>query len=134
DDAIIAEDAEFKPLKLKKLIQGSVVLGRTFAARTQPGENVGVLLPNSVGAVVTFFALQCFGRVPAMLNFSAGAKSVCSAINTAQVNTVLTSRRFIAMGRLEDLAAEISKQADLVYLEDIRERIGFKEKLCALLS
>ncbi|MDB2682807.1 acyl-[ACP]--phospholipid O-acyltransferase [Alphaproteobacteria bacterium] len=129
DDIVIAEDAEFKPLKLKKLIQGSIVLGRKFANISDKGENVGVLLPNSVGAVVTFFALQAFGRVPAMLNFSAGPKSVCSAINTAKVKTVLTSRRFVKLGRLDDLIAEIGKSSEIVYLEDIRKDIGTFDKL-----
>ena len=55
-----------------KLVAGALVLGRKFAALTEPGERVGVLLPNVNAAAVAFFALQAFGRVPAMLNFSAG--------------------------------------------------------------
>ncbi len=44
------------------------------------GENVGVLLPNANGVVVTFFALQSLGRVPAMLNFTAGPQACSSAL------------------------------------------------------
>ena len=99
DDAVIVEDAEFKPLKFKKLLQGSLVLGRKIAGITEKSENVGVLLPNSVGTVVTFFGLQAYGRVPAMLNFSAGAQALVSACQTAKIKTVLTSKRFIEIGR-----------------------------------
>lgn len=134
DKTVIAEDIEFKPLTMKKLLMGSVVLGRKFAAMTERGENVGVLLPNSVGTVVTYFGLQTYGRVPAMLNFSAGAKSVTSACQTACIKTVLTSRRFIELGRLEALAEAISQHARLVYLEDLKQQIGIKDKLYGLVA
>ncbi len=134
DDAAIVEDIERKPLKFKKLLQGSMVMGRKFAVVTEKGENVGVLLPNSIGAIVTFFALQAFGRVPAMLNFSAGAQSLTSACKTAKVKTVLTSKRFVELGRLDDVVAEIAKHANIVYLEDVKESIGFGDKLFGLFA
>ena len=55
DKAIIAEDIERRPMKFKALVRGSVVLGRKLSAKTESAENVGVLLPNSLGALVTFF-------------------------------------------------------------------------------
>ncbi|MAI61144.1 MAG: acyl-[ACP]--phospholipid O-acyltransferase [Micavibrio sp. TMED27] len=134
DKSVIVEDAEFKPMKFKQLLRGSMVLGRKISGFTDKAENVGVLLPNSVGAVVTFFALQAFGRVPAMLNFSAGAQALTSACQTAKVNTVLTSRRFIEMGRLEDVLEEIAQHAKIIYLEDIKERVTFGDKMFGLFS
>lgn len=130
--AVIAEDIQRAPMSFDRLIRGSIGLGRYFAARTAPREHVGVLLPNSLAAVVTFFALQGIGRVPAMLNFSAGEKAVRSACRTAQVKTVITSRAFIEKGRLEDLAQAIAQEATLVYLEDVKGRIGLASKLAAL--
>ena len=41
------------------------------------------MVPNSMGAVVTFFALQSEGRVPAMLNFSTGISNMLAAIRAA---------------------------------------------------
>lgn len=132
DKAIIAEDVERKPMKFKTLLRGSVVLGRKIAAQTKKSENVGVLLPNSCGALVTFFGLQCYGRVPAMLNFSAGAKAILSACTSAEINTVLTSKRFIKMGRLEDLIEEMSAQVKIIYLEDLKASLSGFDKLRAL--
>lgn len=132
DKAIIAEDIERKPMKFKTLIRGSVVLGRKIAAKTGRGENVGVMLPNSCGALVTFFGLQCYGRVPAMLNFSAGAKAILSACMSADIKTVLTSRRFIEMGRLSDLIAEMENHVEFVYLEDVKESMSGFDKFRAL--
>ncbi|MGH1456226.1 MAG: acyl-[ACP]--phospholipid O-acyltransferase [Alphaproteobacteria bacterium] len=132
DKAIIAEDIERKPMKFKTLVRGSVVLGRKIASQTECGDNVGLMLPNSCAALVTFFGLQCYGRVPAMLNFSAGARSILSACRSADIKTVITSRRFIEMGRLDDLVAEMKDQVRFVYLEDVKASIGGFDKFRAL--
>lgn len=129
DKAIIAEDASRKPMKFKKLVRGSIVLGRKMAEISEKGENIGLLLPNSCGALVTFFALQAFGRVPAMLNFSAGVTAILSACRSAQVKTVITSRKFIEMGRLEKLIEEMDEAVKIVYLEDLQKGITPFEKL-----
>ncbi len=132
DKAVIAEDIERRPMKFKNLVRGSVVLGRKLAAKSERSENVGVLLPNSLGALVTFFGLQCYGRVPAMLNFSAGAKAILSACTSAQVKNVITSRKFIEMGRLDDLIEELSASVNIIYLEDVKASIGAMDKFRAL--
>lgn len=132
DKTIIAEDPERKPISFKTLIRGSVVLGRKIKEFTEKGENVGLMLPNSTGTVVSFFALQGIGRVPAMLNFSSGTKAVISSCEVANIKTVITSRRFIEAARLDELAANIGSCTNLVYLEDLREKIGFFDKFVAM--
>ncbi len=133
-DAIIAEDIERKSMKFKKLVRGSVVIGRELSAVTEKGENVGLMLPNSIGAITSFFALQAYGRVPAMLNFSAGVKSLLSACETASVKTVLTSKRFVKLSRMEDVIEELEKHTKIIYLEDIIKGIGSFDKAVALLA
>jgi acyl-[acyl-carrier-protein]-phospholipid O-acyltransferase/long-chain-fatty-acid--[acyl-carrier-protein] ligase len=129
----IIEDALGTKLTYRKLILGAQVLSRRLSQGTV-GENVGVLLPNSAGVAVVFMALQTIGRVPAMLNFSAGPVSVLSAIKTAQVRTVLTSRAFIEKGKLDKLIAAIGPAADIIYLEDVRGTIGIGDKIAGLLA
>jgi acyl-[acyl-carrier-protein]-phospholipid O-acyltransferase / long-chain-fatty-acid--[acyl-carrier-protein] ligase len=130
----IIEDALGTKLTYRKLILGAQVLSRRLARGTEVGENVAVLLPNSVGVAVVFMALQSIGRVPAMLNFSAGPVSVLSAMKAAQVRTVLTSRAFIEKGKLDKLIAAIGSAANIVYLEDIRSAIGIGDKIAGLLA
>jgi acyl-[acyl-carrier-protein]-phospholipid O-acyltransferase/long-chain-fatty-acid--[acyl-carrier-protein] ligase len=110
------------------------VLSRRLEQGTMVGENVGVLLPNSAGVAVAFMALQTIGRVPAMLNFSAGPTNVQSAMEAAQVRTVLTSRSFIDRGKLDKLIAAIASDARIVYLEDVRTQIGLVDKIAGLLA
>lgn len=131
--AMVVEDINRTPLSYNKLILGSLILGRVFKKRTTIGEAVGVLLPNVAGVAATFFALQAFGRVPAMLNFSAGPSAVASAVAAAQIKTVITSRQFIRQGRLEKLI-EVLPGTTIIYLEDVRENLTLADKLRGLLA
>lgn len=76
---------------------------------------VGVLLPPSVGAVVTNAALSLDHRIAVNLNYTAPADAVHEAINQCGIRHVLTSRRLI-----ERLA--FTPDSDLVYLEDFQRK------------
>ncbi|WP_425906586.1 acyl-[ACP]--phospholipid O-acyltransferase [Nitrobacter sp. TKz-YC02] len=130
----IIEDALGTSLTYRKLILGAQVLSRKLEQGTSIGENVGVLLPNSAGVAVVFMALQTIGRVPAMLNFSAGISNVQAAMKAAQVRTVLTSKAFVEKAKLDKLVAAVAGEARVLYLEDIRAGIGFADKLAGLLA
>ncbi len=128
----ILEDQERAPLSYTDLIRASFALGRKIAGMTSPGERVGVLLPSSSGAVVTFFALQAFGRTPAMLNFTAGLRNLRAAVKLAGVTRVLTSHRFVEQGKLHDLIDALEERCAITYLEDVRKTIGNADRLRAL--
>jgi acyl-[acyl-carrier-protein]-phospholipid O-acyltransferase/long-chain-fatty-acid--[acyl-carrier-protein] ligase len=125
----IIEDIVRKPLTYRRLMLGSAVLGRQFSKLSAKNEIVGLMLPNSMAAAVAFFAMQLFNRVPAMLNFSAGAANLQAAGTASRIKTIITSRRFIAMAKLEKVVDELAKNQTLIYLEDIKSKIGFWEKL-----
>ena len=131
---VVVEDIERKPASYDRLVAGSFVLGRRLAAWTAPGEYVGVLLPNSVGAALVFFALQAFGRVPALLNLSTGADSLLSACAAARIATVLTSRRFIDAAGLETAAAKLGEGRTLVYVDKLGRQLHIGDKLFGLLT
>ncbi|MFC0632528.1 AMP-binding protein [Brevundimonas balnearis] len=133
-DKEILEDQDRKPLTYTGLIRAAFVLGRKIAALTEPGERVGVLLPSSMGVVVTFFGLHAHGRIPTMLNFTAGERNVKAAIQAAGVKRVLTARRFIDQAKLEDLVAAIGTVAEIVWLDDVRASIGLQDKVYGLMA
>ena len=121
-------------LSYRKLILGAQVLGARLEALAPVGGTIGVLLPNSAGVAVTFFALQSIGRVPAMVNFTSGAANIRGACRAAGVSVILSSRAFVDKARLGALVAEVGKDVRIVYLEDIRAGIGFVDKLAGLLA
>ena len=85
------------------------------------GRSVGLMLPNANGSAVTFMALQAAGRVPAMLNFTAGPHNLVAACQAAQIALVLTSRSFVEKAELGKIVEAISEVARIVWLEDVRE-------------
>lgn len=131
----ILEDQERNPLSYTDLIRASFALGRRIAALTEKGEHVGVLLPSSSGAVVTYFALHAFGRVPTMLNFTSGLRNLRAACKTAKVKRVLTAHRFIEQAKLHDIVDALEgATCEVTYLEDIRAKIGIEDKLYAAVA
>jgi acyl-[acyl-carrier-protein]-phospholipid O-acyltransferase / long-chain-fatty-acid--[acyl-carrier-protein] ligase len=129
----IAFDSLGVKLTYRKLVQASQVLGAKLAPLAPPGEAIGVLLPNSVGVAVVFFALQTIGRVPAMLNFTAGANNLKLAFEAARVRVVLTSRAFIERAKLDSLIESLGHTVNIVYLDDIRAEIKLKDKIRGVL-
>ena len=127
----ILEDQERNPLSYLDLIRASFALGKKIAAFTRKGERVAVMLPSSSGGVVTFFALHAFGRVPCMLNFTAGIRNLKAACELAGVKTVLTSHRFVEQGKLHDLVDALETLTNVVYLEDVRKTVGLSDRLFA---
>lgn len=127
----IAEDISGK-VNFRKLIIGSYVLADTLRLPLIKEEKVGVLLPNSIGHLVTLFALSYLAKTPAIFNFSAGAQTNLECGHTAGVKTILTSRLFIEKGNFQDLAATLSKDFRLLYLEDLKENMGWQAKMKGL--
>jgi acyl-[acyl-carrier-protein]-phospholipid O-acyltransferase/long-chain-fatty-acid--[acyl-carrier-protein] ligase len=133
-DKEILEDQDRKPLTYTGLIRAAFVLGRKIAGMTGPEERVGILLPSSMGVVVTFYGLHAHGRVPVMINFTAGERNIKAALAAAGVKKVLTARRFIQQAKLEELIADIETVAEIVWLDDVRETIGLQDKLYGLMA
>ncbi|HKA70195.1 MAG TPA: acyl-[ACP]--phospholipid O-acyltransferase [Xanthobacteraceae bacterium] len=128
------EDPVSGALSYKRLLVGAAVLGRKLMPLAEEGGAVGVMLPNANGAVVTVIAIMSAGRVPAMINFTAGLNNIRAACRAANVTTIVTSRAFIEKGKLDALAGELAKTLKLVYLEDVRAEIGLADKIRGLLA
>jgi len=114
-----------------EIMRGTLALGSALRQGTHQGESVGVLLPTGAGAIVAFLALSAYGRVPAMLNFTAGLAALKSALKTAQVKRIVTAKRFVEMGGYQSLISELSKLATIIYLEDVREKLSLLDKASA---
>ena len=66
------------------------------------------------------YAVQKMGKVPAMLNFSLGGRSLVNCCKSACVKTVVTSRKFVELGKLEALVAAVEEEGmKVVWLEDL---------------
>jgi acyl-[acyl-carrier-protein]-phospholipid O-acyltransferase/long-chain-fatty-acid--[acyl-carrier-protein] ligase len=130
----IIEDPLGSKLSYRRLIAAAQVLGKKLLPVAKPGEAVGVLLPNTTGVVAVFFALQGIGRVPAMLNYSAGPANVAAACRAAVVSTVLSSRAFVEKGKLEPIVEALNAAGvRIVWLEDVRPTVSALDRIAGLL-
>ncbi len=105
-----------------KLLAGSLAFRRMLIRDVlAPDERfVGVLVPPSVGGVLSNTALPLAGRVPVNLNYTVSAGIMNSCIRQAGIKHVLTTKRMLSNPMTEKLMPEI--QAELVFLEDLAEQ------------
>ncbi|NOQ17229.1 MAG: AMP-binding protein [Methyloprofundus sp.] len=130
----VAEDTERTPLSYNTIITRTIAVANALKKISNPHENIGVYLPNSTKTLNVVLGLQLYKRVPAMLNYSTGASGMSSACQTAKITTVLTSRRFIELGKFETDALQLAENVNLIYLEDIATKITVIDKLTAFIQ
>ncbi|MGO4833044.1 AMP-binding protein, partial [Rhizobiaceae sp. 2RAB30] len=92
------------------------------------------MLPNANALVASLVGLFSANRVAAVINYTAGSASVTSAVRTAIIRTVVSSRAFVHKAGLADLV-EAAEQAGakFIWLEDIGSSATTAEKLGATL-
>ncbi len=122
------KQVEYTYLDILKMTLG---LGRIVAKNSEPGECIGILLPNLAATVGMFIGASSQGRVPAMLNYKAGAAGMQNALIAARIGTLFTSRAFLEQAKIESDVAAL-RDVRILYLEDLKERIGLADKLWVL--
>ena len=132
---IIVEDSNMKPLTFGKFLTLCFALGKQFSKYNKHGEYAGFMLPNSAAAAGAFFGLKAFNITPCMLNFSTGLKNMLSCCKSASIKNIYTSREFVEKGNLaETVHAMEASGIKMIYLEDIKKQISFKDKFAALIA
>ncbi|HAM72070.1 MAG TPA: AMP-dependent synthetase, partial [Verrucomicrobiales bacterium] len=127
----VLEDIQ-QGLTYRRFLTGVDLLAGALEERLARGvERVGVLLPNVNATPVTLHALWSLGRVPAVLNFSSGPQVVSTCAGLAGLRQVVTSRAFLEKARL-DVTGLAGAGIELLYLEDLRERIRPTDRLLTL--
>src|SRR3569623_900307 len=107
-------------------------LGKTIYVarrlRSQIGQQkmVGLLLPPSVGAALTNYALTLLGRVPVNLNYTSSSEVIASCAAQCNVEVVITSKAFL------ERFPNLQVPGRTVLLEDSLAEPAISEKLAAL--
>ncbi len=93
---------------------------------------VGIMLP-SVSAVVPVFLATLFaGKIPVMVNWTAGMRNMKHSLSLLNVRKVLTSRAFL--DKLEEQGMDLDPLGDLFLpLEELGAGIGTMSKIRALI-
>ncbi|MCC7157242.1 MAG: AMP-binding protein [Bryobacterales bacterium] len=127
-DRLVVEEPTGQTFTYALLIKASMALGRLAARHSKEGEAVGVLMPNVGATLGLLLGMFAFRRVPAILNYTAGAEGMASALRASKATSVITSRAFLERARLEHVTARM-EGVRFLYLEDLRRTLTLGDKL-----
>jgi len=108
-----------------ELLSCTVALREALTAGTQPGANIGVLVPPGVGGALANLAVTLSGRVPVNLNFTASPLAFAHALATARIERVIASRALV-----ERLNPDL-RLPGVVWIEDAVARLGWWDRAAA---
>lgn len=124
----VVEDMKQIEYSYSDLLKMTLGLGRLVAKHSAADECVGILMPNLAATVCMMIGVSAQGRVPAMLNYKAGAGGMQDACTAAKIRTIFASRAFIEQAKLQDDIAAL-QGVNVLYLEDLRPTMGMGDKL-----
>jgi acyl-[acyl-carrier-protein]-phospholipid O-acyltransferase/long-chain-fatty-acid--[acyl-carrier-protein] ligase len=127
----LVEDVRLREESYGSLLRMALGLGRLMSRDTRPGEMVGVLTPNAAPTLGLVLGLSATGRVPALLNYTAGRDGLRAACAVACIRNIVTSRTFLERARLTALVEELPG-IKIHYLEDLRATLRLSDKLWIL--
>ncbi len=115
-------------LSYKRVKLAALIL--SFKIAKLPGKYIGIMLPASAGTYLTIVATQLAGKIPVMMNWTAGARNLNYGAELLDLQSIISSHKFL--NRLETLdIGEIDHL--IVTLEDIKHSISIKDKLKGLM-
>jgi len=124
----IAEDVRLVEETYGSILKSTLGICRLVQRLSEPGERVGVLMPNMTATVSVVLGFSAAHRVPAMLNYTAGKDGLQAACTAAQIRTVLTSRLFVEKASLAPVLAALH-DVRIVFAEDLKEQITLRDRL-----
>jgi acyl carrier protein len=113
----------------KRMKIGVIALAEQI--RKMPGKYVGILLPSSSATYIIILATLMARKVPAMLNWTVGVRSLNHAKDLLNLKAVISSRRFLNkvdsldLGDIEDV---------LILAEDMKKKVRLPQKIHAALT
>jgi acyl-[acyl-carrier-protein]-phospholipid O-acyltransferase/long-chain-fatty-acid--[acyl-carrier-protein] ligase len=127
-----ATDAIGQPLSHHKFMTAVFRFAKLIDKKS-PEQNIGILVPASVGGAITNMAVLSLGKTAVNLNFTASVEAMQGAVKSANIETIYTSKKFLK--KLEQRGINIVEtfpDTTLVYLEDFSAEIAKSKMLLTL--
>ena len=96
---------------------------------------VGIMMPNSTATLALIVAMQQSGKVPAMINFSIGARTIIASCAIANVKKIITSSKFVEAGNFTPLVDTLKDAGiEVVFLERAVSKLSAFDKIACLMA
>jgi len=122
-------DTMGKRLSYGKALIGSVILADKLKPQTADQKAVGIFLPSSVAGALANLATALLNKTAANLSYTASVEDRAYMIETTEIKTVLTSRKF-----LEKLKLDENTLPGVIFVEDVIGSVTPSEQRRALLK
>ncbi len=128
---VVVADQLSGPKTYRDLI--TAILALRPAVESLPGQRIGIMLPASVAAAVSWLTAICCGKVPVLVNWTTGSRNIRHALESLDVRHVITAGPLVA--RVEAQGVDLSAvRGRLVYLEQLGAKLTRGRKLRAALT
>lgn len=121
-------EAKGSPTSYRRLLTGTILFSRIF--KQTEGQNVGLLVPTTTAGAMSNMAALMAGKTVVNLNYTAAPEAVKSALEQAEIQTVITSRQFVKRLASKGMDfAPLLKSLKLIYLEDLAKQITTSQRI-----
>ena len=120
-------DGKYPQVTFGSALTKTIFIARRLRSQIGREPMVGMLLPPSVGAALTNYALQLLGRVPVNLNYTSSSEVIAACAAQCNIDVVITSKAFVE--RFPNLAIP----GRTLFLEDALATPRLSEKLPVLM-
>jgi len=108
-----------------RFIAGTFMIASKLKAHLKETQNVGLLLPTSVGGSMGNMAVMSLGKTVVNLNYSSGEASLHHALKIANITKVVASKQFVIKLKAKGFdLSEVLKEVEVIYLEELKEQMS----------
>ena len=117
-----------------KFITATFMIASALKPKLKKSQNIGLLLPTSVGGSMGNMALLTLGKTIVNLNYSSGEESLLHALKIANITKIVASKLFVTKLKAKGFdMTNILKGIDVIYLEEIKENMSKSKGLLTLM-
>ena len=108
-----------------KFIAATLMMASLLKAKLKGSQNIGLLLPTSVGGSMGNMAVLSLGKTVVNLNYSSGEESLLHALKIANISKIVASKKFITKLKAKGFDMEpVLQNVEVTYLEDVKESMS----------
>jgi len=117
-----------------RFITGTLMIASALKEKLKGSQNIGLLLPTSVGGSMGNMAVLTLAKTIVNLNYSSGNESLLHALKIADISKVVASKQFVTKLKAKGFdLTEILESVEVIYLEDIKHQMNRTKGLLTLM-